>query len=1138
MAKKLSTFKRPVKYNKRLDSILLSIKHSKDVIGDIMALRSQLDAEQIYNLMPKLVSISEDIKEAICGEPIIKDYAEIYNRTVFMHVDMVKEFFWQSSILSLHSAIIKAFNMNRESYYKELLLGSLFEADKILDIIINDTGISIWAIENKIGLYSLMYGSDGVNKYINSIIESNDIDPYLKTIVERVSQRALPAISWKRYDDLIDTIIKEPNDINCKHLSDILSFKLSFYKLLITESLTDILVEDSMLSIIDRYITYTKCVQLINCGKYPVAIIEKVNKSAYYLYCKTKDALLLNLTNYAGLDLSTSETFPVITSAYDSYIRGEYGECKIICEKLMQQSPDISVLYEIYVKSLFRLNLNQTSFMPGTILNKIINMMLGILSKNNESISSYNDLMKHIYVFSSHHYIANVYSFCCKEMRYYTDDEYINIKTFSDLNSLYITPGMLAKKIHNKHISLNSIDKSEYLLFMLGIYTCDINYIDKCNMPQYRKNKYYAKLNVVNGKLDAAIELYDELEHSSDTLTCYDAKISKAKILLKNDEIVKCLHHIVESYFNVPVIVNEMPLKNLLDRIENNFTSVVYQDVTLLILYDLYVKNISSDKLVKMTEAYDEFMYRNNIEVPTDIFKVGDINNEYVIYFLRNVCVPNIIDASGAYATFDDLMTDRLNTCIKLQEIDDTNYNIYANEIEEIMTSRVLAKTSSKIGNGRIYIDTTSIVKYKKTELLELYQNYMATPDEPAEVNKLIQHNIVKDMLLPVNKKDQLLLLIYEVLVTEYLTNRDYGLEGNLSLEIRHGQLEELFRIPQEKLHLVTKEDYDGKYRKIQHWLNVYEIIRQEYTDDISNSLIEFTKDIDNIIEDVKNKWFDVRNNTSYYDYSIGEDDFIKLKELLEGNSNFETFMIELFEVINEITEDNLSIIRDAINNEVPMLFEPAFAKLNSNLAEVKRQFALTELDSSIALGRNAVQSSVDELVGWLEFANKHNSPNFNLSLPLNLSIETFSATYSHKNIKFNIETTDTPLMLGRYLYDFVRLFITIFDNIVRHSWLEDIPPVSIVIIYDNNNCIIVVKNSFSSSRDIVSMRAELTEIEHKLITKSYFDSVNKEGKTGIFKIDKIISTSLVCDHKITTNISDDYTFTFKIDIDCRRLMA
>ena len=226
--------------------------------------------------------------------------------------------------------------------------------------------------------------------------------------------------------------------------------------------------------------------------------------------------------------------------------------------------------------------------------------------------------------------------------------------------------------------------------------------------------------------------------------------------------------------------------------------------------------NAPGDEIV-LNVSYDEFLYKLGVSRPSELTKTiaSDDWNEYYTYFLAEVCVPNVMDRSLAFESYDDVLKERCYICSDLIDLDPQHAEKYEKEINSITGSMMTQRTKREVEKGKIYVDIDGVKTVLKKDLIDSYERYQDYQQHSMEdlVVRIIEALKIAEkdgepFILSYDNTAQLSELIKKAR-NVFVADNKYGLDGYLSVRIRHGTLESQLRSCFEKHKLITTQRFE-----------------------------------------------------------------------------------------------------------------------------------------------------------------------------------------------------------------------------------------------------------------------------------------------------------------------------------------
>lgn len=443
-------------------------------------------------------------------------------------------------------------------------------------------------------------------------------------------------------------------------------------------------------------------------------------------------------------------------------------------------------------------------------------------------------------------------------------------------------------------------------------------------------------------------------------------------------------------------------------------------------------------------------------------------------------------------------------------------------------------KSSSVILSGRIDVDVDSIMKESGDFLFDIYDKYLESKSfdvggsDPDEIDCL--------------EIDSFHVVLYfklvDAVINEFLFNNNYGLDSNLSVEFRHKQFETILWSPLKTLNLVTDIDKDSRFEDNYYWIDYYKILKPALRASINISLRHFSEDIVSLINEAEQDWCSLSDRESLFDFANSRHILSDLETSIELNSEPHSVVRGMLDILLLDLDEKLAGIREEVNVRLLSRFESAFDRLDASLSKSKGTTPLNDLEATVFSARSRVNESIDEICSWFNYSSKYESSDFEIGLPVKICNSFVRAMYQHRkfNFKFNENGTAEKMFGGRYMFAFYRIFLTLFENAFNHSKLPSGLIIDLAVTHDNNRMMIVLKNNVSRSVNLTKTREILSEVQEKIRSKAYSSLVNREGRTGFYKIDKMLSVNISAKHSLSFKITDDYLFEVVIDLDVEGL--
>ncbi|WP_201576662.1 hypothetical protein [Psychrobacter sp. H8-1] len=573
--------------------------------------------------------------------------------------------------------------------------------------------------------------------------------------------------------------------------------------------------------------------------------------------------------------------------------------------------------------------------------------------------------------------------------------------------------------------------------------------------------------------------------------------------------------------------------------IANNFSNLGINLIPVLIVLHKYNTILFSDDLQsEISYILNTQLELLEIKAPSEIDASSiESSKEQLIYFFSQICVYNILDNCDSFESSKDLSEERRRILSNLIKIDPENSEDYHQEILKI-TSELKVKSGIEFLDGsRIHVDEealknliideyqSSFIRYKN--LVEAGIGVSEDFDEVIDAFLESKDNTKFQSLLttPNNEADNLLLEIIDDMKNLFLHHPKFGLDGFLSLRIRHNSIVGFVRAAPEKCHLVTNQPSKGEdYKLNEFWMSK---TPEKYHSDINRVLRQFTDDFDTYLEDIKSKYIQIESSK----YPEG---LLKLKiekatlvffRLAIQNCNLEEFVVLTLNLFWELLDPSLESIRKKFQNEFSVKVSEIHNRLSSNLDSI---FRVTDKEYYETMNHLVIESNrmssvnLQKASDWFFKHRLTSRPFFKIEEWLDIAIEAAKARHSSTQIVCNVVVENDMEVLITNLLPLADIIQIIVGNINDHVHMP-VVSLDIEVKLDHHNKLI--KYSFRN-KVIYGMEAKnkelLSEIRENIEHHKYLDKIASEGNSGLYKIAAMVLVNDT-DGAINFGYEDDY---------------
>lgn len=1068
-------------------------------------------------------------------------------------LDLEKAMLWSTLDLCQNSSILTDIIEKKEKYDQAFLLGNYSECKKMLDEIISKHGQSLWSIRGRISLLSKSVGFEAQKKYTKDILnelQENSISYY---IINSYSQQcedkvSFPAFISKTRRDYSRFIENHSEEIVCLFSRYIINGFFQDHRGIVKcfqpNILASFLAFNNRFSLIDRYIFIKQLInnifsfegndiQIIRARLLP--FIKKLANSF-------DDPFWNNIIcSHIEQHLPIFEnTLSKVLHTFDLYTKGYYKDCFEYTSKLLINSVDYFPLIEIYVKSAIELNQESPNITTGASkLNDVIHALVKLLNMTGDIWETQFDLYKILYTQLDTTW-ANELLLLIDKIGAWSHS--MDTTLIPDFYSKITLPSHI-NEIYNKTNDTYLLQKFESSLSVQFSIATGENDIDKIteleNIEPIRKTKYIAiALSRQNPK--QSIELVQSIPiESVSRPTKYELNSMLIENYLYANDTLSAAKVFVDSYFDNKNFIYCWKGEAIFEEIKkDNFE--LSRSIISCIFCKIYLDNAkqrnSKDDII-LCVCYEDYLSSQNVSVPSELFRKlsgEDDTVVYLQYFLSEICVPQVMDHSLVFPTYDDVLRERIVICNELVRLYPAMKDRYVKEIQSL-TNRLLENSVTReIEHGKIYADIDGIRKTiaKQTyEQFERYQQYRQLDIDEVYVQYLNSStkNDASIRFLSL-AQDTMLEEIIKKARDIYVSDSKYGLDGYLSVRIRHGTLESQLRSCFERLHLVTSKDVSGQYQNNTHWEKKGVAIPSEVRQEIFNIFSNYSKEVDGIISFVKKELIQIKTEENVtkglFEFDIDPFDIGYIKSYININSPYEEFENAIINYLLGRTDISLETVQRVLRTKIMSSFIDAINNLQGHIEDYKEYICYQHLKDSLAAARTNINNAILSITRWFTFKQPDSFQDYDVNLAAHISgkiMQGFDSSFSYEFVE-----TEKIKLKGTSLVSMVEIFKILFDNVIKHSGDIEKKVAALSVKRADNTITVIVRNKVKAYN--INEKA-LKTIVSDIDNWEKNDAVFREGGSGFYKIKKILSVDLRSTNNIDISFNDNI-FEIRIEFD------
>ena len=1030
------------------------------------------------------------------------------------------DFRWLLYCIKENQFLINRFVRGRKKIEELILFNKHEDALNHLKEIEKECGVSYWSSECKIYLYKRL------NININ---EKTDFPKGLPGIILACYQmKNNDNISYDEYKYFIKNRIQ-------KIVEEIPSLKDSApymeYMLIKRErefpeeNIEEILRYAVYDSIVDQYLLLLDIIQILigtrrkEVSKYEIIkkYINKLEKieddclKALRFTCDTMENRM-NYTIKEGL-----------LEAKNNFIKGDIDRCYEQTLSVLKEAPYNIEALNLYVETSTLIGKKEECF-KGTLLESLTDSLEAVYALRDERDQNLDKLLKIINIFSHSTWAIAVDNSILGRIHPIGSSKEIQEKNivFAQYLDIETICNILPQEECLEYLQRNANLEDPYILFRKLI-------VEK----KYDEAQKLCKFSILSNLMIICSDNYEIKEKKENIINICGKNAIMAVLIARgffgtinlDEEYETGLEVAMDLVINNRHAVCFLPIESYVDYIEGNHIRIKSIDIP--ILYYIYYFYFRRDKKDELAIRCDDFLYENDIKLPSKMKEYKKCAKNKLIFFLRYVCKTDVLNSAICdFENSQQLEKERIDICQLLCVLDKENEGIYEEEIREITQRLMINEELTIIEENRIHVNVEGI----KRRIIENYKydflSYQLYVDERFDRYKSlldIVNNLAKDensdsIIIfdeDVKKPESMLRNIVTNIRDAFVSSDEYGLDGYLSLNIRHGTLADELRSPLVNAKLTASyNNIVNQYEIDKKW--IYQISDLNTRKRIEAAIIEFYIETESIINDLKNKYIQVQTEKKLsegcFDYCLEEGDFLDISMSCEGVAEFEDFIEIVIDFLWKRTELNLIAIKNKIKNEISSRYVSAFQNLKSKLDSISPKSRIRELNRKINEAETDMQNILERICFWFQRSEESKHADFELEFVFLMGLHTIHNM--HPECKFSPKPI-RPIVCeqkieGKYLKNFSDIFYNLLDNIYQNAERKDDKvEFDYLLEYKDEQFHILIENPYDCSGDLC-VEVEKIENAKKLISSGkYLSKIKGEGGTGIPKICKIISVDL-----------------------------
>ncbi|NSL21133.1 MULTISPECIES: hypothetical protein [Agrobacterium tumefaciens complex] len=563
--------------------------------------------------------------------------------------------------------------------------------------------------------------------------------------------------------------------------------------------------------------------------------------------------------------------------------------------------------------------------------------------------------------------------------------------------------------------------------------------------------------------------------------------------------------------------------ESLRDCAWEDFKSVESPLAAPIALHLLWSRTEESQTASQLRFATGLALRKLGVNRPSALLDRADLlDDRELVYFLKHVCVPEILDVTRLFSSSKEVLEERRNIFLALSDLRPESADDYTAEAMLISHNLMVDEGRWIVDRTRIHVEDEAFVRWASRELQEDYERYRdlepVSVDAPQTFDDVLREldgaALSRHSFSPDNEADAVLMSVIRRAGDEFLTNATFGLDFYLAKNVRHHSFIGLIRGPLEVSGLITtRETETSEYHPNRYWLESFKTLETADRTRMELAFRNFSAHFDDILLDAKDRFFHVR--TAEYPsgmlaipYSDALYSVVRVWLTLDLDiTTFFRFLITVFWIS---LEQSLQAVRQLISVVLKGALVAEFDKLRSSVKEIAEfDPGFLEFDAEAGKRSAEVQGKLDEASQWFVHTGALASQHlFTLEQILEVGLEATLTTQRGYSPRINKSTTGS-LSLDAANLVFVHdvLFVGL-GNTKKHSGLPS-PKIDIAAKWSDEAhtlSIEIISDCKASVRPEKAKRA--AEVRQMVSGGTYSRQTRKDDGSGFAKLAAIVTQS------------------------------
>lgn len=1117
-------------------SYIGQLRGARDPYARLSNLRIELPAAALPGLVRWFPNLAAREPLLIQGRFPRSESGILPTRIVLKPVSLEREAIWAGYFLAGHATALNSFLQLRRRLDPLLLNATYEECNSILEEIERTVSYSMWSMELRLALLSIWKGSEGQTTYTAKILNSNasNLASYIVSQISlRNEESADPFRFRSSFHATVNSWAVHP------------SFKAYLLYRIADDwqngagTVSSILRLEAISPVIDYYETFVRLATrtIASCS----ALSSYFREPIKLLLGVVHDSRLERLLTFLDANIQRLSGFPLPVEFVHSashVAEGLYHDALNDIRQMALYERDEATL-RIAARCCAETGENLPA--DNSLFGRLLPLYSRLITKDTGLDAPYTELMQFAANFRFGTFSAGLQEFANRQ---------ISSSPSSDCTAV-CTRFLSAPHLDVEALPcLPDVLQLPFAQFISGVFPGEIgmtSQLSKVNLP----HEQFAIPQRASNELRAEIEMELAFRRGDDsrvatlaerayTLTSVSCGRSAARLhshsLLRLDHLESAIDLIVEFCLGDIGSVRMFPLPECIDRMTKAFRRQFAAKLSMPILLDLFARHIDDRQRELREFTYEDFLLAHSLSRPSELEALKNkLDPRQLIYYLRFVCVPEVMQVSPTFQNSQSLEDERLAVCSLLAVLDKPNAKIYEREIDEITRRQLIQRGVRQVEQSKISIDLEPLRRWARRNLIDSFAKVKALEVVGLEG---LKDNVKTGAVIAARSDEELpevslesagslLLTMIDSLFAECFHNPRHGLDCYLSMRVRHGALSGQLRAPLEDEKVITqRKGGSEEYARNEYWLSRLSL-SADGASRLDALLRHFARDYDELIREFASTKVQIRSSAkpdALFANDVPKSSIELLAHDFHRETTFEGFLDSCFNTFSQAVENSLECVREYIDKALKPQVNMLFTSLLAESDYITAGIPTPHFDTAIRNAQTRTQQALDVVKDWFRQVNPPPPRIFSLEEIIQIGLQ----QVKKRSFGFEPELTCVIAELPQFadLARFSDIFVILFENVARHSGHVNEPWVEIKASLDDPFLILSFANNISLEVITADAETNLERIRSIIDEGAFHSGIRSEGGTGLIKLANILGVGdRGTSSKLNFGFRDDGTF-------------